>query len=118
MVFLPVGVFLWVIINCLKPFPWAGDCLSLSTLGFLCCCSKVPSTSEAVSNVEMLSSSENTCDSTSVMSSCGSEPLSPDSGSSSLSWKGWVSMLGASWSAPGGHQAPLGQRGTKTSKET
>lgn len=118
----PAGVFLWVTITCLLCFHWAGDCLSLSNLGFLCCCSKVPSTSEVASNVEVLevSFSENTCDSTSVMSGCNSDPLSLDSGLSSLSGKGWVfwgtylswdSLLGASsahgsfctgpWARPG-----------------
>lgn len=57
MVFLPCGSFLMGD-NHLKCFPWAGDCLSLSTSGFLCCCSKVLWTSEVASNVEVQAGGE------------------------------------------------------------
>uniref|UniRef100_A0A8D2FSL9 Uncharacterized protein n=1 Tax=Theropithecus gelada TaxID=9565 RepID=A0A8D2FSL9_THEGE len=82
--FFPVGISLWVTTICLKLFPWAGDHLSVSALGFLCCGCKVPS--EVASNVEVsvASFSENTCDSASVMGGCGKDPLSLGSGPSSV----------------------------------
>jgi|UniRef100_A0A8C0VZW1 hypothetical protein len=81
--FFSVGVFLWVTTICLKIF-------CLSTLAVFCCCSKVPSTSEVALNVEMsmLSFSENTGDSTSVIGGCGSDPLPLVSGPSSATSDG------------------------------
>lgn len=85
-----VGVFLWVTTNHPKLFPWAGHHLSPSTSGFLCCCSKAPSTSEEASNAEVpvVGFSENTWDSTPVMGGCAKDPLSLGSGSSSATTGG------------------------------
>uniref|UniRef100_A0A5F9DR55 Uncharacterized protein n=1 Tax=Oryctolagus cuniculus TaxID=9986 RepID=A0A5F9DR55_RABIT len=66
--FFPGGVFLWVTTICLKLAPWAGDCLGLPALGFLCCCSRV--------KVEVASVSEDACDSASVLGGSGNALLS------------------------------------------